>query len=139
MVEKTWNTSIRIMFYIPIQTHTFYIESVSESPHIKSILIKRFLNFVNAVRFSSKSILRNLYRMIAKDVRSVTGSNLRRILLLVNKSNVNDLLSTDSAQIQYREENPGNKWKIDLVKEIIEVRNDKLQVENIHVDELSMC
>ena len=54
----------------------------------------------------------------------------------MNKGNVNDLLSTDSAQIQYQEENPGNKWKIDLVKEIIEVRNDKLQVENIHDDEL---
>ena len=60
MVEKTWNTSIRIMFDLPIQTHTFFIEPVSESPHIKSILIKRFLNFVNAVRFSTKSILRNL-------------------------------------------------------------------------------
>ena len=124
------------MFDIPIQTHTFFIEPVSESPHIKSILIKRFLYFVNAVRFSSKSILRNLYRMIAKDVRSVTGSNLRWILLLVNKGNVNNLLPTDSAQIQYREENPDNKWKIDLVKEIVEVRNDKLQVENIHDDEL---
>ena len=136
MVEKTWNTSIRIMFDLPIQTHTFFIEPVSESPHIKSILIKRFLKFVSAVRFSHKSILRNLYRMIAKDVRSVTGSNLRRIMLIVNKGDVNDLSPTDSALVQYRKENSDNQWKINLVKEIIEVRNNILQVEFILEDEL---
>ena len=136
MVEKTWNTSIRIMFDLPIQTHTFFIEPVSESPHIKNILIKRFLKFVSAVRFSTKSILRNMYRMIAKDVRSVTGSNLRRIMLIVNKGDVNDLSPTDSALVQYRKENSDNQWKINLVKEIIEVRNNILQVEFILEDEL---
>ena len=136
MIENTWNTSIRLMFDLPLATHTWFIEPVSESPHIKSVLIKRFLNFVKAIKSSSKFILRNLLNLISKDVRSITGSNLRKILLLVNKGDVNELKPADSSLIQYRKENKMNTWKIKMVKEIIEVRNDTLIIGNLNEDEL---
>ena len=136
MIEKSWNTSIRLMFDLPLETHTWFIEPVSESPHIKSVLIKRFLTFVKALQSSSKFILRNLFNLISKDVRSTTGSNLRKILLLVNKDDVMNLQPADSTLIQYRKENEMNTWKIKMVKEIVEVRNETLNVENLNEDEL---
>jgi hypothetical protein len=74
--------------------------------------------------------------MISKDVQSVTGSNLRKILLLVNKSDVDDLVPEDSSKIQYRPEDKENIWKIRMVKELIEVRNGTLQVDNFNEDEI---
>ena len=87
------------MFDLPIQTHTWYIEPISERSH-------------------------------------VTGSNLRQILLLVNKSDVDDLVPEDSSKIQYRPEDEENTWKIRMVKELIEVRNGTLQVDNFNEDEI---
>ena len=136
MLENTWNVSIRLMFDLPIQTHTWYIEPISESSHVKIILIKRFLTFVQALKSSPKLILTNLLKMISKDVQSVTGSNLRKILLLVNKSDVDDLVPEDSSKIQYRPEDEENTWKIRMVKELIEVRNGTLQVDNFNEDEI---
>ena len=43
MLEKTWNKSFRIMYNLPIETHRYFVEAISGSPHIKNILIQRFL------------------------------------------------------------------------------------------------
>ena len=137
MLENSWNTSIRLMFDLPLQTHTWYIEPISESTHLKNILIKRFLTFVQALKSSPKLILTNLFKMISTDVQSVTGSNLRQVLLLVNKGNIGELTPADSTKIQYRQENTNNTWKIRMVKEIIEIKNETLQVEHFDVDELT--
>ena len=107
------------MFDLPSETHTWFIEPVSESPHIKSVLIKRFLNFVKAIKSSSKFILRNLFNLISKDSRSIIGSNLRKILFLGNKGDVNELKPADSSLIQYRKENEMNTWKLKMAKEMI--------------------
>ena len=137
MLENLWNRSIRVMFDLPLQTHTIYIEPISERSHVKNILVKRFLTFVQALKSSPKLILTNLLKMISKDVQSVTGSNLRQILLLVNKSDVDDLVPEDSSKIQYRPEDEENTWKIRMVKELIEVRNGTLQVDNFNKDEIN--
>ena len=91
--------------------YQWYIEPISESSHVKNVLVKRFLTFVQALKSSPKLILSNLLKMISKDVQSVTGSNLRQILLLVNKSDVDDLVPEDSSKIHYRLEDKDNTWK----------------------------
>jgi hypothetical protein len=121
---------------LPLQTHTFFIEPISECIHLKNTLIKRFLTFIQNVRSSPKCILTNLLKMVLRDVRSVTGSNLRHILLLVNKCDVGELQPTDSSQVKYRRDDDSNSWKIKMVKEVIEVNNEILEVDNFDAQEL---
>ena len=45
-------------------------------------------------------------------------------------------MPADSSLIQYRKENAMNTWKIKMVKEIIELRNDTLHVQNLDENEL---
>ena len=40
-IYKTWNTSIRKMFRLDRTSHRYFIEPVSNVPHIKISLIKR--------------------------------------------------------------------------------------------------
>ena len=35
MIENSWNTAVRVMFDLPIQTHRSFIEPVSETKHLK--------------------------------------------------------------------------------------------------------
>ena len=44
MFEKSWNVSVRNMLKLDRQTHKYFIEPISNSPHLKSILVKRFFN-----------------------------------------------------------------------------------------------
>lgn len=49
MIEKTWNTSVRLILDVPRNTHTRFIEPISECSHIKNILISRFLRFIKSI------------------------------------------------------------------------------------------
>ena len=98
-IENSYNVSIRKMLNIPRETHRFFIEPLSENKHIKSVLIKGFLSFTEQIRKSSKKLPKKLYDLIKNDVSSVTGSNLRNIMLLVQKTNIDDLHSSDADSI----------------------------------------
>ena len=125
------------MFGVPLQTHRYFIVPISDHCHLRNILVKRFLNFIESIKKSSKDIITNLFQCICFDVRSTTGSNLRDIMLAVNKDNVLDLEPSDSNKIKYNEAKEEDRWKIDILKELIEVRNGTLQVETLTNDEAS--
>ena len=50
MIENTWNVSMRLMLDIPRETHRYLIEPLSGTSHVKSILVKRFLTFLEQIR-----------------------------------------------------------------------------------------
>ena len=84
-LENTWNKSVRIL---PFETHRYFVEPLSGGLHIKKILIKRFLSFIESIKKSKKIIPKMLLETIQHDVRCTTGSNLRKIMLLVGKTNI---------------------------------------------------
>ena len=109
MIENTWNTSARIMFDLSFRTHRYFVEPVSGKVHIKNILLKRFLGFLNQIKKSSKILPSALLRLVSHDTRSTTGSNLRKILLLTEKTKIEDITIQDIDNYCYapaRQEDP---------------------------------
>ena len=78
-VENAWNVSIRKMFDIPRQTHRYFIQEISEVPHIKTILVQRYLSFISQLENCPKDLVGNLLHLIKYDINSTTGSNLKNI------------------------------------------------------------
>ena len=74
---------------------------------------------------------------IQHDVRSTTGLNLRKIMLQTSKTSVNDLRKSDIAQLDYHPTSPEDMWKENIVKEIIQVRDNTIEVEGFEYDELT--
>ena len=56
MVENTYNSSVRIMRNLLRETHRFFIEPLTDTIHLKSILIKRFISFIEHIKNSTKTI-----------------------------------------------------------------------------------
>ena len=52
-LEKTYNRSVRLIWDIPTVSHRYIIEPLSGGPHLKFVLLKRFLNFRSQVEKSS--------------------------------------------------------------------------------------
>ena len=121
MLEKSWNVAIRRIFGLPRTTHRYLIEPVSDQNHVRKMMSKRFLSFIQSIRKSKKLCLKNLLNTIEYDTRSVTGHNLRT-LMLQSKSNDIKNLGPEHAENDYIEVPVGEEYRIEFIKELIEVK-----------------
>ena len=134
-LEKTWNVSIRKLADLPRKIHRFFIEPVSQTKHIIFSLYGRFINFINSIKRSKKSAMKNLLHVVQNDCRSRTSSNLRKILLKTTKGSVLDLEARDFKQAYQRIPN-GCDWKLQFLKECIDCRSGNLVLPGFHRKEV---
>ena len=78
-LESSYNRSVKIMFDLPYATHRHLIEPITGAKHVRTVLVSRFLGFIEQVRRSDKMVPKLLLSHISQDVRSTTGLNLRKI------------------------------------------------------------
>ena len=69
---------------------------------------------------------------------SVTGGNLRQILIHTDTHDIRNLEPSD-IKAKYKDIPIGEEYRIDIIKEIIETRNNQLEVpgfENYELEEI---
>ena len=76
---------------LPLETHRYFIEPISGVKHLKFILIERFLGFLEQILKFRKTGPKHILKYVKHDVKSVTGSNLRNILLLTDKNTIEEI------------------------------------------------
>ena len=116
-VEKTWNVSQRNILRLPRNSHRYFIEHLSGTRHIWHALLKRFLNFVTMIASSTKRVFRSMLSVVKNDCRSTTGNNLRKIMLMLNKNNLDPIAKYDLSNLLYAKVPPDDEWKVTLAKE----------------------
>ena len=70
-------------------------------------------------------------------MRSVLGSNLRNLMLLLGKSTVHDINIYDLEKLSYHKIEEMNMWKINCIKEIIDVKTGVMEVPGFTNTELN--
>ena len=123
------------MFDLPRDAHCYFIEPISEYVHLRSILIKRSLKFVEQLEKTKKSALKG--DMIKEDCRSTTGSNLRKIMILLGKETTASLVNSDASGISYAPVPVSETWRINFVQELIEIKNGDYEVKGFSHDEIN--
>ena len=135
-LEKSWNVSQRIMLKLPRNSHQYFVEPLSRSPHIKFSLCERFLKFIESIACSEKTAIRNMLKFVKYDCRSSTGSNLRNMMLLAGKTSVDETTSGCFKHQVYKEVPEGEQWRIAFAQEMIEIVSGNMYVESFGRDEL---
>ena len=125
--EGAFNRSVKVMAGLPYATHRYLVGNIAGG-HIKLRLIKNYLGFIKRIQKSSKLVLRQLYQLVCTDVRTVTGSNLRNILILTNTANVDDLHPALVDNIKYHEVEVDQMWRIGLVRELLDIKYGNLNL-----------
>ena len=133
-VISTYNRSIKIMLDLPWATHRCLIEPLTGTPHLSKVLVKRYLSFIEKIEKSEKRSLKQLLRLSRSDVRTVTGYNLRTIMLLAGKTKIDDL--DHNTTIDYHPVDEKDMWKVDFIRELIEVKTGGLEVQGIETEEI---
>ena len=136
-LESSYNQGVKVMFNLPVSTHRNLIEPVSGHIHVRKTLIARFLGFLQQIRSSKKSIPKLLLNQISHDVRSTTGKNLRSIMLLANKTCVDQLRKSDVLDIPYHQIDVTESWRVDFLNELIDVKEGKLTTDEFTDDEVN--
>ena len=108
---STYNRSVKVMADLP-----YLIEPLSGQQHMSITVTRNFLSFINKIKQSAKPVLRQLYNIAKNDVRTITGSNLRNILLQTGLSSVDDLHQGTVKQIKYEEIREMDKWRIPIIQ-----------------------
>ena len=137
MLCNSWNKSVRIMLGLPLNTHRYFLEPLTDLQHLKFTLISRFLGFISQIKKSHKILPKILLQTIRKDCRSVTGSNLRNILLMSRKDDIDQLSRADVQHMIYMPVTEQDRWKLSIVKELIDVKWGESVVEGFDDEEIN--
>ena len=78
---KTCNVNIQIMFDLPRESHSWIVEEISGGKHFLQMIYSRFSKYISVLKKNKRLSIRTLYSISANDVRTTTGSNVRKILL----------------------------------------------------------
>ena len=134
-LENSFNVSVRRMLGLPNNTHRYLIQPLAGDVHIKQVFAKRFLRFCDSLANSGKAVVRETYEKIRLNVRSVTGSNLAEIAQLVGKQ-TSQLHPSDASKIVYEVLDANETYRVDFIKEIIDVKDGTLEVDGFTGDEI---
>ena len=133
--ESTYNKSIKIMYDLPVATHRFFIEPLSGVPHMRRILVRRYLSFIENIRRSSKVSLNQLLELVQRDVRMTTGANLRLIMIMAELGRIEDL-NLGKVDFEYHKVKKIDEWKIGFVQEIVDVKQEELNITGMDLAEI---
>ena len=111
------------------------MEPLTELPHVRRILVKRYLKFISMIRDSGKGASVQLLDLVQSDVRTTTGQNLRRIMLETGKNMTSELFTGD-VDFKYHKVPEDEAWRVDFIKEIIEIKHGELEVSGFTKEEL---
>ena len=135
-IESSYNRSVKVMLNLPLATHRSLIEPLTDMKHVKILMIKRFLGFMEKIDDCDKKTVKILKKEAMADVRSVTWSNYRNIMLLLGFSKVDSITRMDSSKLSYQPLGIDNQWKIQFIKEIIDIRAGDNEVAGFDKDEI---
>ena len=71
-----------------------------------------------------------------KNTMTKTGNNLRSSMLLTNNNLISQIKNSDFTPIIYKEIPNGEEWRVNLIKELIDVRHDRDMLQGFTYDEI---
>ena len=111
-LENSWNRSARLMCDLPLTTHRYLLEPVTEVNHVRLLLVKQFIGFLNQIEKSPKRLPLELLQLVRYDAQSTTGYTLRRLMLLMKKRNVDLISASDYKLLEYHKISNEDIWKV---------------------------
>ena len=129
-IINSWSVAIRHMWELPFNSHRYFLEPLG-GLHAKTLLICRYISFIQNVRKSQRPAAIYLLQKIQKNVCTVTGKNIAYIL---RETDCDDIFKLKTEQVKkslkFSELKDEDKWKIDFVKEIVAVKQNELHINN---------
>ena len=130
-IESCYNRTMKVMLGLPLATHRNLIEPVSGRRHLRRALLKRFLMMVERLRMTKKPVIQVLLCVTERNYLSITGSNLRGIMIESGRSSIDDLNPWIVEEIEYCPLPVEDRW----IREAVTALLEALQTQTLSEDE----
>ena len=128
---KSWNVNLRILYDLPRESHCWIVEELSGGKHFLQMIYSRFTKYLSVLKLNKRAFIRTLYGIASGDVRSPTGSNVRKIFL---NAGLDPRQESKHKFSDWRAYPPADSWTVPLLTSLIELRAESWQV-NFDVEE----
>ena len=130
-IYSSWNVTMRNVLSLPWTSHRYFIESVSNTRHPKTMLCK----FWESLRQCKKGSVRYLFSLVYDDRRNLTGRTVSKVALDCQVDR-ECLVSRDAKDIRYFPPPSEELWRIQLLKELLEVRKGSAEVPGVSCEDI---
>ena len=115
-----WNILIRTTFDLPYATHRYILYNITNSPHIRISIMKRFIKFYSRLAVCNKPEIRLLFNLQKFDCRSIFGRNCFNICKEFNAMSPDEVdLNKISMPIKIPD---GETWRIPFIDDLLNLR-----------------
>ena len=135
-IYKAWNVAIWQIYNLDRKTHTFLIEPVSNTSHLKIKLMSRFISFYKSLQTSEKFIVRFITALEAEDMRSTLGRNLNEISRLCGVHKDDLTPAKVKGVCSYKSLSDEEMWKLNLAEEVLNIKNANLTIHGFEEPEI---
>ena len=135
---RSWNTAVKIIWNLPLNTHMRFLENLSPVAHLESVLAGRYIGFLKSLSTTSNKVLGLIYKQCTDNVNTQTGLNKRYLMEKHSVSTFSDLVKMKT-EIKYKRINMLDEdeiWKIDVIKDIVLSRKGLLCMDALDNDEM---
>ena len=129
--SKSWNVNLRILFDLPREAHSWVVEALSGGRHFLQMIYSRFVKYLKVLRNNKKPGIRSLYNTVASDAKTLTGANVRKVLLDTGRD------PRCMAKHELRDwtvYQPADTWTVPLLVSLLELRQENWEV-NFDIEE----
>ena len=124
----SWNKNIKLIYDLPWATHRWVLEEITRC-NLKLMLYSRFIKFLNAIHKSSKPFVKHMLAVAGSDVRSVTGSNIRSILVNTGVQVIPGVIQAATVKgLTLCKVPDGEQWKVPLLHSLLAVRAGDFEI-----------
>ena len=125
----SWVVSVRHMWGLPMNANRYLIEELA-GDHAQAMILSRYVKFLQNVQKSPKLAAQFMLQKVFNNVDTITGRNIRYIqekighqfnLLKVNTSWL-------KKNLKFFEILEDDKWRVGLIKEIVNIEQNFLEV-----------
>ena len=127
---NSWNVNIKAIYDLPYGSHNFLVEEMTGGRHARQMIYKRFIGFLSSIATNRRQALVSLLDSVKSSCLSLTGGNLRKILL-DTKVAIEPGVTTGNSLKNYRVyKTPTDQvWRIGLLKSLVEIRDERWCVD----------
>jgi hypothetical protein len=127
-VYHAWNTCIKLAWQVPRGTLTYFVDRLLGCgiSHVRRDILARYVNFLKSLRESPSMEVSVLVNIVARDIRTTTGSNLNLISRLTGldpwsctSSQVKNVLGKRLAEVPNQDE-----WRLSYLGKLLEQRGE---------------
>jgi len=128
---KAWNTAVKLVWDLPHGTHTRYLESLSEIPHLESTLEGRFVGFLDGLVKSSKYVIGLILSQSATNISTLTGNNIAHLLSKHSLRTIGELCA-NKRQIKNMRRTKidvDDEWRINFIEEMSLAKKGMIEID----------